>query len=150
MATHRSYKMRHSSIWSIYAAALLHQASLGRHASVISTQLTRGLRLPVIPSSLQPSNMIIDLCFVSFSYSLCTFLHGLLKTLPPLSPNHHQHHPPPPHLFLPLHFLFSFFSTLKSITSNLPISPTMTHTHTHRHTHGGIQAARAAVVYNDR
>lgn len=99
----------------------------------------------VIPSSLLLSNIIINLFFASFYIHSAYFC--LVYSNSPLLPSSS---------FSSSTFLLSSFSMLKYITSNLPISPPMTHMHAHADAQAHtdtcrvIQTARASVVYNDR
>lgn len=86
-----------------------HQARPGHQTSVIGMQLCGGLWLPVIPSPLRLSKIIIYLFFASFYIPSEYFDLASSSSTCPLSS----------------------FCMLKYITSNLPISPALMHAHIH-------------------
>ena len=84
-------------------------------------QLSGGLWLPASPSPLQLSNIIINLFFACF-YILSAYFCSASPAFPPPSS----------------------FSTLKFITSNLPISSTVTRTCAHTHARARGRALEAS------
>lgn len=110
---------------TIYApVALLRKVRLGHRTSVISTRLTGGLRLPTIPSSLLPSNIIINPSFVSFYIHSAYFISNS-----PLSPS-----PPTRHRLCYTSPLSVRWNLQLAICQSLPC-PTMTRMHIHTCTH---------------
>lgn len=119
------------SALAVYApAALLHEARHGHRTSQPAAHWRSAAPHDPIFSTTVKYNYQSLLCFLL--YPLCVFHLQL-------SPFTHPPRPPPPLLH------FSSFSTLKSTTSNLPVSPLShhdTHAHTHMHTQTHAEAFR--------